>query len=178
MEDITYSSDISSMIKKTEACEYSDQPETLNIQGQLDSDNFHIHKILPMETIYGQTLLEFYVKADSIIALYIIKRHNVDYIINLSRGDDSNKVATGYTSIYAPLKPGTYVIEILYSSEYQLPSSRLCPGFEIDLSIIGLDEYKKITKQYSCTTSQGIPDRIKAATATQYMVFGEINKTI
>ena len=177
MEDIGFWDDISSMIKKTETCSYPDQPENLNIVGQLESGFLHWHKTLQLDVIFGQTFLEFTIEEESVFALYVLPQTNILFQIEVTLMGEVEAALKGTTSVVGIVLAGTYLVEIMYTSDFGLPSSRLCPGFEADLSIVSVNKYNELAAQYSCTSSQSMPGVLDESPGLHFMQFGQISKS-
>ena len=177
MEDMGVWSDISSMIKKTETCSYPDQPENLNIVGQLESGSLHWHKRLQLDVIFGQTFLEFTIEEESVLALYLLPQADIMFQIEVMLIGDVQAVLSGTTSVVGTVVSGAYLVVIVYNSEFGLPSIRMCPSFEVDLSILPVEKYRELAAQYSCTASQAMPSALDETPGLHFMQFGQISKS-
>lgn len=176
LEDVGFWDDISSMVKKTETCSYSDQPSSLNVVGQLASGSLQWHKTLLLDVIFGQSFLEFNVNEESVVSLFIMPQTNIQFRIEVTLVADGEIVLTGSNNVVGKILTGQYLIEILYDSDFGLPNSRLCPGFEVDLSIMPVSDYEIFQQQYSCKNSQNLPNSLMESSA-HYLQFGPISKS-
>jgi Laminin EGF domain len=178
MEDVGYWEDVTSMIKKTETCNYPDRPESLNLIGELESNTVHLHQTLPVDSIFKQTLLMFNIDVQSVVGVYIMPMKDIDFSVNINMFDLDNPIVTGTVKITAILDPGRYLLQIKYDSELGLPSDRLCPRFEIDLSILPVSDYKQLSSQYTCEASQIFPETLAESLISRYLVYGPIDKEL
>ena len=164
------------MIKKTETCNYSDQPETLNVIGQLESNCVHWHQILPIDVLFGQTFLEFTITEKAVIGLYIVPQPNILFKVFLNLIEETETLMNGKNSLSGKLNPGHYLIQVLYDSDFGLPNIKLCPGFEIDLSILPFDEYSEISAEYTCRSGETMPESLTETMLEKYLQYGAMDK--
>ncbi|CAG9317286.1 unnamed protein product [Blepharisma stoltei] len=170
VEDLSLWDDIESMIRKSETCSYVDQPGSLNLVGQIQTGNLHWHKELELDVLMGATLFDFVIDEESIIRVFVVPQKEITFEINLMTAEsivESVEKATAEefsSGLHKKIKPGSYLLEISYYSDAALPSRRLCPSFEMDLQIISMTEFNKITSIYQCSGPASLPSVFDAKT--------------
>lgn len=178
MEDVAFWDDISSMVKKTETCNYPDLPGSLNSVGLLKEGILSWHQKLMMDSIMGQTFIEFNLEEESLIAFYIVPQNNIEFSISIDLMVDFTTKLEGATSVTGVLDPGYYIIEVVYTSEFGLPNPRLCPGFEVDLNILPKSKYSDLASKFMCKSSQVIPGTLSETKQSNYLQYGKIDKNM
>lgn len=155
--------DIQSLVRKTESCEYVDQPSSLDLIGQLESGSLHWHKKLKLDVLSDLTEFEFTITQDSIIRAYIVPQTDLVFTINLVKNQiptqslQSVNVQDMSQGLHTKLSPGNYILQIIYSSEFTMPSKTSCPTFEMDLDIKPYDDYKQLASKFTCTGPANLP---------------------
>ena len=142
--------DINSLVKKTSTCKFPDQPESLQIAGQMEANKLHLHKKLLLDLIYLKTTLNLKIEKDSVLSLYIVPQSNVKFYIKVN---EIEKTA----EIHLKLAPDDYIITIKYEFEEYAQISD-CAGFEIDLEVTPLSDYKSLAALHTCEDFDELPD--------------------
>ncbi|CAG9318457.1 unnamed protein product [Blepharisma stoltei] len=183
-EDVSLWDDLEALVRKTETCAYIDQPQSLNLVGQLQSGNLHWHKLLKLDTILESTSFEFSVFQDSIIRVFIVPQTEILFTINLIKKSrpierlftvDISQLSDG---LHSRISPGDYILEITYSSEYGMTSHKLCPTFEMDLDIKLLKDYNKLASKFICSGTAELPTVFDGKTSISEMSYMHNSKPL
>lgn len=156
LEDKSLFNTYEAITRKVLSCGYIDQPDTLDLVGQLENGKLHWHKELPMDTGSGVSMFYFTVTEESIVRAYIKPMKNIQFRVSIVRAEnkyeeiETELIKSEEDSLYKTVSEGKYYLEILYSNNGRLPHRSACPTYEIDLQILPVSDFNTLAENYSC----------------------------
>lgn len=178
-EDLQSWNDVSSMVRTPLTCNFPDLPEDLNAAGLMSPYSIiEFHQTLKIDSFVGQSSLNFFVSGPSIIYASITPIQNIRFYMKVYKYMEYQTLLEGAETLKGVVEDGVYQIEISYKSNFTLPSPKLCPGFELTLSVMPDYEYENRASFYSCSDSQELPDQLVEDYAEHLLVFGKIEKEV
>lgn len=177
MEDIAFWNDVSSMIKTTEACNFPDLPEDLGLIGVMKENAVEWSQNLPIDSYLGQSFLEFTVTEQVVFTISVAPVRNIEFFLRVSKYLDTEVLVEAEKTVSGLLGQGTYLIEILYESDFGLPSPSLCQTFPITVSILpsSLFDSRSIKP---CKKSHPLPQSLQSNFDRPFEIFGQLDSLI
>lgn len=171
IEDLGLWDDISNLVKKTGTCSYPDQPNSLQVVGQMERGEMHWNKKLPNDLLTLQTEFQVSIYTDSLVNVFVPRQNDVVYTIAV--GDESKMSFYEY-SRRVELAPNDYKIIVKYEFASRFPKPNTCPSFEVDLEILPTARFEEISKQYKCITTDTLPSVLPDSKAN-FLIFGPLD---
>lgn len=177
MEDIAFWNSASSMIRTTQACVFPDLPETLNVVGLIENNRLELHQTLMMDTYLAQSFIDFEVTEPVVFSFAVAPVSGIQFTVKLYKYSDDEPVLLALNSVSGLLEKASYLVEVLYDSEFGLPSAALCPSFDVTLAIIPESEFNSQLQSRTCS-SQDLPSTLGANYNKDLQISGRLEKMI
>jgi len=165
------------LLRKTNGCGFPALPTSLNLIGELEEGALHWHRELPLDADNMGHRMALTIQETSIVHLVVDHVPDITFYGRFFKANQkpfqllmSKDAVKG---IHTKLDPGSYVLDLVYGSESDLPHPSECVTHWLDFQIIPETLYTQLAEANSCTVSSALPAALnmKKPGEGRYMVY-------
>ena len=165
------------LIKKTNGCGFPAMPKSLNLIGELEEGELHWHRELPLDADNMGHRMTFTLQEPSIVHLVSEKVPDITFFARFFKADQKPYTLLfsrdAVKGVHARIEPGSYILELVYSSDSDVPHPSECATHWIDFQIVPESLYNQLAESNSCDQSSTLPGALnmKKPGEGKYLVY-------